>query len=162
MIKLQQTIQLLARSGVEFVIVGGVAVSLHGSSYVTFDLDLCYARTRLNLHHIIATLAPYQPRLRDLPEGLPFVWDEQTLQHGTNFTLATDLGDIDLLGEITGIGAYQEVRAVSIMLPLYGVACQVLTLDALITAKRAAGRPKDLLVLPELEALREVSQKPDH
>lgn len=159
MIKLSETLQLLARDGVEFVVIGGVAVSLHGSSYATFDLDLCYARSTENCRRIASALAPYHPRLRDLPEGLPFVWDETTLQHGTNFTLTTDLGDIDLLGEVAGVGAYDEALASSIKMKFYGIECQVLSLEALIKAKRAAGRPKDLLLLPELEALREISRK---
>jgi len=144
---------------VDFVIVGGVAISAHGSAYLTFDLDVCYARPRENLKRLATALAPYHPRLRGLPENLPFVWDEQTLRQGTNFTLSTDLGNIDLLGEVTGLGDYEEVLAVSVIMQLYGFDCRVLSLDALITAKRAAGRTKDLLVLPELEALREVSQK---
>ncbi|HKP73382.1 MAG TPA: hypothetical protein VJT82_10625 [Pyrinomonadaceae bacterium] len=144
---------------IEFVIVGGVAVSAHGSSYLTFDLDVCYARTRENLKRIVAALAPYHPRPRDFPDALPFVWDEQTLRQGTNFTFATDLGNIDLLGEVAGLGSYNEVREASVVLSLFGFQCQVLSLDALIIAKRAAGRTKDLLVLPELEALREVLQK---
>lgn len=159
MIQVEPTLRLLTQHQIEFVIVGGVAVSAHGSSYLTFDLDVCYARTRENLKRIVAALAPYHPRPRDFPDALPFVWDEQTLRQGTNFTFATDLGNIDLLGEVAGLGSYNEVREASVVLSLFGFQCQVLSLDALIIAKRAAGRTKDLLVLPELEALREVLQK---
>ena len=159
MIELRQVLELLAHQEVEFIIVGGVAMNLHGSAHVTFDLDLCYSRRRTNLKRIIAALSEHQPRLRDLPEKLPFVWDEQMLQNGTNFTLTTSLGEIDLLGEVAGIGNYEAAFAVSVLVPLYGIECRVLTLDSLIASKRAAGRPKDLLVLPELEVLREVSQK---
>ncbi|HEX8424247.1 MAG TPA: hypothetical protein VF634_12580, partial [Pyrinomonadaceae bacterium] len=89
MIELQEALESLARHEVEFVIVGGVAMNLHGSAYVTFDLDICYARHRTNLPRIVAALSPYQPRLRGLPESLPFTWDEQTLRSGTNFTFTT-------------------------------------------------------------------------
>ncbi len=157
MIELQQALAAFARYDVEFIIVGGVAMNLHGSAHVTFDLDICYDRRRTNLKRIVAALAPYHPRLRGLPESLPFVWDEQTLQSGTNFTLTTDLGDIDLLGEIAGVGSYAHAFAASVAVPLYGIECRMLTLDSLIAAKRAAGRTKDLLVLPELEALRELA-----
>jgi len=145
-IKLQQTIQLLAEHEVEFILIGGVAISAHGSSYVTFDLDICYSRTKDNLRRIVAALRPYHPRLRDVPEGLPFVWDETTLRQGTNFTLSTDLGDIDLLGEVKGVGTYDNALASSLVIPLYGNDVKVLSLEALIASKRAAGRPKDLLV----------------
>ena len=161
MIQVEPTLRLLIQHQVDFVIVGGVAISAHGSAYLTFDLDVCYARTRENLQRLVAALAPHHPHLRGFPEGLPFVWNERTLQHGTNFTLTTDLGNLDLLGEVAGLGAYREARDNSVVMSLFGMRCQVLSLDALIITKRAAGRTKDLLVLPELEALREVSQKPE-
>lgn len=157
MIELRKAIETLARHEVEFFIVGGVAMNLHGSAHVTFDLDICYDRRRPNLKRIFQALAPYHPRLRDFPIDLPSVWDEQMLQSGTNFTLTTDLGDIDLLGEIAGVGNYTEGLAASVILPLYGIECRVLSLESLITSKRAANRPKDLLVLPELEALLEIA-----
>jgi len=156
-IQLRQAIEALARHEVEFIIVGGVAMNLHGSAHVTFDLDICYDRRRTNLKRIVAALAPYRPRLRGLPENLPSLWDEQALRSGTNFTLTTDIGDIDLLGEVAGVGSYSDAVMASVTVPLYGVECRVLTLDSLIASKRAAGRAKDLLVLPELEALREVA-----
>ncbi len=81
------------------------------------------------------------------------------MRQGTNFKLSTDLGNLDLLSEVTGLGGYDQVRAASVAMSLFGMLCQVLSLDALIVAKRAAGRTKDLLVLPELEALREVSDE---
>jgi len=160
-IELRSAIEAFARHEVEFIIIGGVAMNLHGSAHVTFDLDICYNRRRTNLKRVAAALAPYHPRLRGLPRHLPFVWDEQTLQSGTNFTFTTDLGDIDLLGEVKGVGTYADAFAVSVTVPLYEIECHVLTLDSLIASKRAAGRTKDLLVLPELEALREVMEKTD-
>lgn len=156
MIQVEPTLRLLIEHQVEFVIVGGVAISAHGSSYLTYDLNVAYARTRDNLKRLAAALAPYHPRPRDFPADLPFVWDEQTLRQGTNFTLTTDLGNLDLLGEVKGLGDFDRVRAQSVVLTLFGMKCRVLSLDALIIAKRAAGRTKDLLALPELEALREV------
>ena len=156
MINLRQTIELFGENEIEFVIVGGIAITLHGSSYLTADLDLCYKRSKDNLERIAAALSPHRPRLRGAPEGLPFVWDAETLRRGMNFTLTTDLGDIDLLGEVAGVGGYEEAFNSSVAFTLYGHEVRILSLDALIQSKRAAGRPKDLLVLPELEALREV------
>jgi predicted nucleotidyltransferase len=158
MTNLQTILPLLAQAGVEFVIIGGVAATIHGSSHVTNDLDICYARSRLNLTRLANALAPFHPRLRGAPAELPFIWDAETLRHGLNFTLVTDLGDLDLLGEVTGIGTFEPVRAASIIVKLFGVKCAVLSLDGLIVAKRAAGRLKDQLILPELEALREATQ----
>jgi hypothetical protein len=159
MIQIEPTLRLLIQHQVEFVIVGGVAISAHGSAYLTYDLDVAYARTRDNLKRLAAALAPYHPRPRDFPADLPFVRDEQTIKQSTNFTLTTDLGNIDLLGEVAGLGDYDQVRAQCVVMNLFDLPCKVLSLDALIVAKRAAGRTKDLLVLPELEALREVAEE---
>jgi hypothetical protein len=84
---------------------------------------------------------------------LPFRFDAPTIQRGLNFTLTTDLGDIDLLGEVAGIGGYDVARPNSIRLLVFGRELAVLDLPTLIRSKRAAGRPKDLEAIAELEAL---------
>jgi len=104
MIDLQKAIVSLARNGVEYVIVGGVAITLHSSGYITQDLDFCYSRTRENISKLVSALAPYQPQPRNWPDGLPFIFDESTIRNGTNFTFDTIIGPIDLLGEVKGIG----------------------------------------------------------
>ena len=151
----RQLLPLLVGAGVEFIIVGGVAASAHGSARLTEDLDIIYARSPKNLTLIISALAPYKPYLRGAPPGLPFDWSERTLKNGLNFTLTTSLGAIDLLGEITGGGSYADLLPYSERLPLYGIECQCLGLEKLIQVKRAAGRPKDLESIAELEAILE-------
>lgn len=157
MVNLKKLIPCLANHQVEFVVIGGVAATVHGSAYVTYDLDICYGRDVENLARMAKALAPYHPRPRDMPDDLPFFWDERTLRRGLNFTLKTDLGDIDLLGDVAGIGDFEQALASSILVQLFGVECAVLSLKALIKAKRAADRPKDHLILPELEALLEAN-----
>jgi hypothetical protein len=98
----ESLLRLLARERVEFIIVGGAAATVHGSSRLTQDLDIVYRRTSENLRRLAEALSPYRPYLRGAPTGLPFRLDAETLQRGLNFTLVTDLGDLDLLGEITG------------------------------------------------------------
>ncbi len=156
MINLEVAIQSLADNNVDFVIVGGVAIKIHSSAYVTLDLDFCYARTKDNLAKIVAALSRFNPRPRDFPEDLPYFFDERSLQNATNFTFETSIGDIDLLGEVAGVGTFADVEKSSDIFELYERDVRVLSIDALISAKRAAGRTKDLLVLPELEALREI------
>lgn len=158
MIDFEKALNVLADARVRFVIVGGLAVTIHGSAYVTYDLDFCYARGAENLSRLAQALQPYKPRLRGAPAGLPFRFDEQTLKSGLNFTLTTELGDLDLLGEVAGVGDFAAAKAASMSVELFGHDFDVLTLEALIASKRAAGRPKDLLVLPELEALREATE----
>ena len=104
---------------------------------------------------MVSALEPYNPYLRGAPVGLPFEWSRDTLRRGLNFTLTTKIGDIDLLGEITGRGGFEALQPHTIDLTLFGRECQCLDLEWLIRVKRAAGRPKDLEVLAELEALLE-------
>jgi len=155
MIDIRPTLEALAKRDVDFVIIGGVAINLHSSAYVTYDLDFCFSRKRENLKRIIEALAPFKPRLRGIPGDLPFIWDEQTLKSGTNFTFETTIGDIDMLGEVAGIGDFSNTLVLSVKMKLFGFEFDVLSIEGLIKAKRAAGRTKDLLVLPELEALQE-------
>jgi hypothetical protein len=156
MINFEATLKALSERGVNFVVIGGYAATLHGSAYLTRDLDICYERTPENMERLVSALRPYHPRLRGAPEGLPFLFDVQTLSNGMNFTLATDLGDIDLLGHLSGLGEFPAVALDAIPMPLFGGEYRVASLDSLIRSKRAAGRSKDLHVLPELEALKEM------
>lgn len=142
---------------VEYIIVGGVAATIHGSSRLTQDIDACYNRTRTNLERIVRALRPLKPYLRGAPRGLPFEWSAATLEAGLNFTLTTTAGDIDLLGEVTGGGSYDDLIKHSIDVTLFGHRAKCLDLEWLIVTKRAAGRPRDLEAIAELEALREMT-----
>src|SRR5215471_7816823 len=117
-------LKVLAAAGVSFVIVGGFAVVARGVVQLTWDLDICYERTPDNLKRLAVALTPYHPRLRAAPEDVPFVLDERTLAQGMNFTLHTDLGDIDLIGELSGVGQFSDVAHDAIWLPLFGGSCR--------------------------------------
>jgi hypothetical protein len=153
-------VQSLADAGVVFVIIGGWAAILHGSVHTTGDLDICFSRERENLKRLAKALAPYHPRLRDFPPDLPFIWDDTTLRNGTVFTLSTDLGVIDLLAEVAGVGDFTAVKDHSITVDAFERKVLTLDLPSLIRSKRAAGRVKDLQVLPELESLAD-AQEPE-
>jgi predicted nucleotidyltransferase len=150
-----QLISLLVEARVEFIIVGGAAATAHGSARLTEDLDIVYRRTPQNVTRLVGALAPYQPYPRGAPPGLPFQWDERTIWNGLNFTLITSLGAVDLLGEITGGGGFEDLLPHSVVLHLFGVECLCLGLERLIQVKRAAGRPKDFEAIAELEAILE-------
>jgi predicted nucleotidyltransferase len=145
----------LTANNVRFVIIGGLAATLHGSARVTYDIDVVYDRSPANLDRIVTALAPMQPYLRGAPPGLPFRFDAETLKRGLNFTLTTTQGPIDLLGEVSGVGSYETVRAHAVEATMFGVQCLFIDLDTLLVAKKAAGRPKDLETIAELEAIRE-------
>ena len=148
-------LRALADGGVEFILVGGVAATVHGSSRLTVDVDAVYRRTRENIDRLVLALTSYRPYLRGAPPGLPFRWDAATIKSGLNVTLTTDVGDVDLLGEITGGGGYDSLVQATVSIRVFGVECRCLTLDKLIEVKRAAGRPKDFEAIAELEAIRE-------
>ena len=149
-------IAALGKAQVEFIVVGGVAANAHGSARFTQDVDVVYSRSRDNLDRIVRALAPLDPYHRGAPAGLPFDWSRETLHRGLNFTLTTSIGSLDLLGEIVGGGSFDELLAHSSVMRIFGHDVRVLGLDALIRAKRAAGRPKDFEALAELELLQEL------
>lgn len=145
----------MGTAGVDFILVGGVAAAAHGSARLTQDVDIVYRRGSDNLRKLVVGLGGANPYLRGAPPGLPFRFDVATLAAGLNFTLTTDLGPIDLLGEIAGGGRYEDLVDHCISAQAFGVRCRVLDLETLIATKRAAGRPKDFEALAELEILRE-------
>jgi predicted nucleotidyltransferase len=145
----------LDKTGVEYILIGGVAATVHGSSRLTQDVDICYARTDANVDRLVRALRPLKPYLRGAPRGLPFEWSAATLRAGLNFTLTTTAGEIDLLGEVTGGGSYNDLIRHTIEITLFTHRTRCLNLEWLIATKRAAGRPRDLEAIAELEALRE-------
>lgn len=159
MTRFRELIARLTDAGVDFVIIGGLAVISHGHVRATLDVDICYGRTPQNVRKLVAALLPIHPRLRGAPPDLPFFWDEQTVRNGLNFTLTTDDGDIDLMGEVAGLGNYNDIALRAEEIDLHGQLVRVLSLEDLIRSKAAAGRAKDLI---DLEALRELARaKPE-
>lgn len=148
-------IRQLTENEVEFIIVGGAAATAHGSARLTLDLDVVYRRSMTNIERMVAALQPLQPYLRGAPPGLPFEWSIETVQKGLNFTLTTTRGALDLFGEIVGGGGYEQLLAGTIQIEVGGQKCLCLGLERLIQVKRAAGRPKDLETLAELERIQE-------
>ena len=118
-------LRILSDASVEFIVIGGVAAAVRGSARATFDLDVVYRRT---------------------PEKI---------NRGLNFTLTTDVGALDLLGEITGGGSYEALAPSTEVIRAFGIECRLLDLNRLIEVKRAVGRPKDFETVAELEIIRE-------
>jgi len=155
MIDVEKAIVAMASNDVDFVVIGGVALSVLAAAYITFDIDFAYSRSKDNLAKIANALAPFSPRPRGFPHELPFIWDESTPSNGSVFTLDTAIGDIDLLSGVKGLGDYPDVLANSEQFDLWGYTVNILSVDGLITAKTAAGREKDIPGLKHLEALKE-------
>jgi hypothetical protein len=159
MTEFERIARVLAEGRVQFIVIGGWAGIFHGLAHSTWDVDVVYARNRENIRRLAAALKPFHPYLRGAPPGLPFVFDEPTIRNGLNFTLETDLGNLDLLGEVPGGRNYEELLPHSIELEVSGVTYRCATLERLIQMKRAAGRVKDLEIIAALQALLEERRK---
>jgi hypothetical protein len=156
---------VLKRHGVDFVVVGGIAGLAHGSSYPSFDLDIGYARAKANVDRLVAALTEIGVSLRGAPADLPFELDSRTIESGANFTFVTPFGDFDVLGDISGIRSYEELRRDAETKRIAGHDVLVASIDHLIAMKRAAGRPKDqrmledyIVIADELQRLGDDSQ----
>ena len=158
-IDLEQIIPPLVRARVDFILIGGMAAILHGSARVTFDVDVVYSRKRTNLAKVVEALGPYNPYLRGAPPGLPFQFDLATVRNGLNFTLATNLGDVDLFGEVAGGETYSDLLPHSFEVEAFRVRFKCIDLPTLVRIKEAADRPKDREAVTELRVLLEESEE---
>jgi hypothetical protein len=138
---------------VDFVVIGGVAAVLHGSARNTFDLDICLASEPDNLVALGSTLIELRARLRGVPDAVPFVPDAAALKRIEVLTLATMAGDLDVLRAPSGAPRYDVLRAHADRYDVGGFEVRVASVEDLIAMKTAAGRPKDLGDIEELEAI---------
>lgn len=158
-LQLRPLLEALNRQGVDFVVVGGVAGLIHGSSFPTYDFDIAYARDANNLRRLATALQEIGVSLRNAPPDLPFVADEATLAAGANFTFETEFGDFDILSHVAGNREYDELRARSWSAEVAGFSVRVASIDDLIGMKRTASRPKDHIVADELVVIAELRRK---
>lgn len=151
----EEVIGLLGRNEVRYVLIGGLAAITQGSSVVTVDVDVCYATDTENLEALAATLQEVHAELRGAQPNLPFRLDARTLGMGDSLTFTTDLGAIDILATPSGTAGYDDLVRTAEQYDLFGHRVLIASIDDLIRMKRAAGRPKDLLAVEELGALRD-------
>jgi hypothetical protein len=152
-----EALEALVAQRVRFVVIGGFASQLRGSPSLTGDTDVCYARDRVNLERLARALRDLKASLRGAPEDVLFKLDSKTLEAGDHFTFDTTAGALDVLGHPSGIpGGYEELERAADQLEIApGLAVQVASVDDIIRMKRAAGRPKDLIEVEVLGALRD-------
>lgn len=148
-------VRLLGRHHVRYVLIGGLAAIIHGAPLVTQDVDICYARDDANLARLADGLREVHAELRGADPGLPFRLDPETLARGDGFTFTTDAGWLDIIATPAGVAGYDDLAGTADAFRLFGHRVLVASVDDLIRMKRAAGRPKDLLALEELGALRD-------
>ncbi len=149
----------LTHAKIEFVVIGGVAARAHGSPRITEDLDVCYCTEKENLDLLAELLASWHAYPRGVEAGLPFIMDRRTLETIPILTLTTDQGALDLFDVVAGVGEFAAVSNASVDIDGGDVQFLALDLPGLLKAKKAAGRPKDIDQLPELEALLELRRR---
>lgn len=157
---LERFCSVLAQHGVEFVVVGGQAEALMGSSRVTYDVDLCYRRTPDNLERLARALGTLNLTLRGAPPELKFRLDAQALALGQNYTFEVD-GEypLDFLGYLEPIGTYEDLLTHAETVVIGGRPTQVIGLDDLIRIRRHLGRSKDKESLVQLEAIKRLRER---
>jgi hypothetical protein len=149
---LSEPLRRLIAAEVEFVLVGGFAAVAHGVTLVTRDVDICCRFTEANLMRIQRAFADLHPVHRSRPD-LPLDLTKEQCASLKNLHLKTDLGVVDCLGEILGVGGFDEVAKHGVEVDLPGGKCRVLDLDALIRAKEAMGRDHDRITVKYLKEI---------
>jgi hypothetical protein len=148
-------LEALSAHGVLFVLIGGLAATLHGSPSITGDVDICYARDMRNLARLADALTELGATLRGSPPDVPFLVDAETLARGDHFTFATRAGSVDCLGTPAGTSGFDELNKTAVSMDLGGLSVRVASIEDLIRMKLAAGRPKDRAEAEILGALRD-------
>ena len=151
----ESLLQRLIEHEVELVIVGGYAAVAHGVTLVTQDLDICCRFSRENLMRLQAAVSDLRPTHRMTPDRLPLQLTPENCRGLKNLYLGTDLGQLDCLAEITGVGDYDDVLRQSEEVDLGFGICRIITIDALILSKEAMDRPRDREAVIQLKAIRE-------
>jgi predicted nucleotidyltransferase len=153
-LRLGSLLRRLTEAGVDFVVVGGVAVVLQAAPRFTKDLDICYATAPDNLDRLGEVLIEIDAMLRGVEEDLPFIPDGRTLRQAQMLPLTTREGNLDLLVCPEGSPDYEQLSNRADQMDLDGLTVSVASIEDLIAMKRAAGRPQDLLDLESLEIAR--------
>lgn len=148
-------LRILVDRGVRFVLIGGYAGALRGSPVITGDIDICYARDDENLELLAEALRSLDAHLRGAPADVPFLLDARTLRAGDHFTFSTSAGALDILGTPSGTKGFADLDPNASDEVVDGITIRVATIEDLIRMKRAAGRPKDLIALEWLVAVRD-------
>jgi hypothetical protein len=157
--RLLEAVRVLAEHRVPYVLIGGYGAIARGSPILTGDIDICYARDDENLMRLAAALRELKATLRGAPPDLPFQLDAKALKEGDRFTFTTTAGSLDCLGTPAGTQGFEDLDRDAGDVDLKGMTVRVASLEDLIRMKRAAGRPKDIVGLEWLRALREEIEK---
>jgi len=153
-------IERMKKGGVKFVLVGGFAGVVHGCTYVTQDIDICCNFSAANLLALQKALKELHPVHRMTPQRPKLKLTVESCTRFKNLYLDTDIGQVDCLASIQGLGDYQDVEKLSEIRDLGGgLRIRVLTIDSLIKARKAMNRPRDREAVLQLETIKKLQKK---
>ena len=151
---LKALLKNLLQNNIDFVLIGGFAAVVHGSTLVTQDLDICAAITEEQVAKFREALKDLHPRHRMNPNAKPsFLEYPKEIEGTNNIYLETDLGILDILSEAQPAGNFEEIKRRSSEISLYGYKCRVISIDDLIRVKESMKRPKDIQAVQELRLI---------
>lgn len=151
---LQNLLRFLVKSPLDFVLVGGLAAVIHGCNQTTRDIDICLILSHEKIQALREILKPIHPKLRTTKEKLSFLEFPKELTDVKNLYLETDLGVLDIISHVEGVGGFYDVLKNAKEIKLFEGLCHVISIDDLIKSKKALGRHRDLIVVEELEAIK--------
>jgi len=159
----EKLLDVLARHGVHHVLIGGFAAVIHGSPYVTTDVDVVPDPAAANLERLSAALDELHAKVWTdaVPAGVPFDHDAASLAASRTWNLVTDFGRLDVTFEPSGTRGFADVARDAVHLTILGAEVDVASLADVIRSKEAAGREKDRLVLPVLRRILEETERAD-
>jgi predicted nucleotidyltransferase len=149
----------LNKAGVDFVIVGGFAGVVHGCTFVTQDIDVCCDFSPANLFRLQKALTGLHPIHRMTPKRIKFQLNKKNVEQFENLYLDTDIGQLDCLSQINGLGDFSEVKKSSVPIEAEGMKFYVLNIEALIKSKKAMGRQRDKQAIQQLEEIKRIKKK---
>lgn len=156
---LSSLLQRLVDAGVDFVLIGGFAGVVHGCTYVTQDIDICCDFSSANLLALQKALSGLHPVHRMTSNRKPLQLTEAACPQLKNLYLDTDIGQLDSLSFVDGIGDYQDVKNTSTAVKVRQMQLRVMSIDALIQAKKAMNRPRDKEAVLQLETLKKLKEQ---
>lgn len=156
---LSELLARLTKEGVDFVVIGGFAGIIYGCTYVTQDTDICIDLSAENIGKIYNSTADLHPVHRMTPAKIPFTFDVNRPCRFQNLYLDTDLGQLDCLGEVKGVGEFSKVFASSMPVEVDGIKIRVLSIGGLIESKKAMNRPSDIQAVVQLEAIEKLRKE---
>ena len=151
-------LERLVQGGVNFVIVGGFAGAAYGCCIVTQDMEICIELSEENLLRLQESLSGLNAVHRMTPKRVKLRLARVTCGQVENLYLDTDMGQLDCLGYVAGVGDYASAEKASEVLDVEGKKVRVLNLESLIESKKARNRARDVAAVRELRAIKELKK----